>query len=153
RGAGGVGAGVAWSGFLRCRARPPAPPSVDDSRARPRARSTEIVVRPRRGRRAQDQLRGTRPSAACALALASCFLTSIAGVFDFGDSDGFCLPPGAISPAGAACALPFASGFLTSVAAVFGVGDDDGFCLPPAAVSPAPAACALPLPSCFLTSF
>src|SRR5262249_25223757 len=108
--------------------------------------TTTTPPRLRFDRRAQDQLRGTRPSAACALALASCFLTSIARVFDFAAGDGFCLLPAAVSPALAACALPLASGFLTSIPGVFDFAAGDGFCLPPATVSPAPAT--LPLAFC-----
>src|SRR6266540_2217086 len=65
--------------------------------------------------------------AACALPLASCFLTSIAGVFDVDASDDFCLPPAAVSRALAESVLPLPFCFVASISAVFDLGAGDGF--------------------------
>src|SRR5437016_2792472 len=91
--------------------------------------------------------------AACALPLASCFLTSIAGVFDVGASDDFCLPPAAVSRALAESVLPLPFCFVASISAVFDLGAGDSLCRPAAiALELAPTVCTLPLPSCFLPS-
>src|SRR6266540_4015393 len=86
--------------------------------------------------------------AACALPLASCFLTSIAGVFDVGASDDFCLPPAAVSRALAESVLPLPFCFVASISAVFDFGASDGLCRPAAiALELAPTVCTLFLPS------
>jgi hypothetical protein len=81
-------------------------------------------------------------------------LISIVGIFALVTSDGFCLPPTAISSAWAVSGLLSPFGFLSSVLTIFDVAaSDGGECLCwPVALPPGLAELVFPLSCRFLNS-